>query len=76
LGLRVGPAQPHRAPAGGARPQPRPNVQGSTLNNWSKRIACCSWGVITSCWPCLSSNLGASAMVAPIVARTCHGVKL
>ena len=28
-------------------------------------MACCSWGVITSCWPCLNSNFGASAIVGP-----------
>ena len=40
----------------------------SMLDSCSSRIACCSWGVITSCWPCLNSNFGESAITAPIVA--------
>ena len=52
------------------------NRPSSMLDSWSKRMACCSWGVITSCWPCRNSNLGESTIMAPIVARTYHGVKV
>src|SRR5262245_4202918 len=38
-------------------------------------MACCSWGVITSCWSWRNSNVGESTM-APMVARTHHGVKI
>lgn len=37
-----------------------PNGAGKTTVFYM--IACCSCGVITSCWPCLSSNFAESAM--------------
>ena len=50
--------------AGCARPRPR---RTRTARRWTAAaaIACCSWGVITSCWPCLSSKLCGKATSSP-----------